>query len=460
MTQPSDLRTYLADLEDQLLQVPKAVSLNHISGLINQVTRPVLFKNILGFQDWQLADMLLLSRRTQAIALKTEPENVLDALGDRLRGAPKKPAVVATGPCKEKIFLGGAASLKCIPCFQNGEEDMGPALMAMTISKDPASGNQNMSWTRMTPLSDQTAAYFIGSSTHMRSILSAHESRGEDMPMAFVMGVHPAYEIMGSYSVVDHLSRFGELDLVSSVLGEDIELVECETQPLHVPANCEVVIEGFVHGDGRRTDEGPGPSQALYYVPGVTPQPVFQVTAVTRRSKPIMRQINTLLYTDHQSLIGLPHEALLLEQLRRLDIRVHDVLYTPWSGTLACVIKVTPEYIGQVRDMLMLALAQRFPSIKLAIAIDDDIDIESAEDVLWSISTRADMVRDVISLPDMKGHPIDPSSRAAGGDPRRRLIGKMAIDATKPPLSQPNDRHTFRRTVPFNWGKAKIEDYL
>lgn len=456
----SNLRTYLNDLDQDLLHVPKPVSLEHVSSLINQVSQPVLFEDIEGFPDWTLTDLLLTNRKSQGVALGTTPDDVLSVLADRLRQPPKKPLVNKTGPCKEEVFLGSKASLSSIPCFQNGEEDMGPALMAMTVCKDPVSGNQNVSWTRMTPLSDSHAAYFIGSSTHMRTVLSRHEERGENMPMAFIMGLHPAYEIMGSYSVIDHLSRFGELDLVSSLLDEEISVVACETQPLHVPTECEIVIEGFVHGDGRRVDEGPGPSQALYYVPGVTKQPVFEVTAITRRKKPIMRQINTLLYTDHQSLIGLPHEALLLEQLRRLDINVHDVLYTPWSGTLACVIKVTPQYDGQVRDMLMLALSQRFPNIKLAIAIDDDIDIENTVDLNWSIATRCDPSNDVLILPDMKGHPIDPSSRPAGGHPRYRLVGKMAINATKPPLSRPDERHNFRRTMPYNWGQSDIRDYL
>lgn len=456
----ANLRTFLEGLGDDLLRVQKTVNLDHVSSLINQANQPVIFESIDGYENWRLTDLLLTRRKSQAIALGTSPDQVLNALSDRLRTTPKRPELVESGPCKELKYLGSEASLNLLPCFQNGEEDMGPALMAMTVCKDPLSGNQNMSWTRMTPLSNNQAAYFIGSSTHMRSILARHEERGENMPMAFIMGVHPAYEIMGSYSVIDHLSRFSELDLVSAVLGENVNVVECETQSLYVPSECEIVIEGFVHGDGRRVDEGPGPSQALYYVPGITKQPVFEVTAITHRTRPIMRQINTLLYTDHQSLIGLPHEALLLDQLKRLDTNVHDVMYTPWSGTLACVVKLTPQYDGQVRDMLMLALSQRFPNIKLAIAIDDDIDIENTNDLNWSLATRVDPANDVIILPNMKGHPIDPSSRPAGGHPRYRLVGKMAIDATKPPLSRPEDRHEFRRTLPHNWGQADLRDYL
>ncbi|MEM8983952.1 MAG: UbiD family decarboxylase domain-containing protein [Pseudomonadota bacterium] len=456
----SDLRTYLSDIESHLLTVRKTVDLRDVSSLINQAAQPVLFDSLKGFPNWRLTDLLMCSRHVQAKIFGVSPDLVLTTLADRLLLPPQPPKTAEYGPCKEVIATGSNAQLTDIPAFQNGEEDMGPALMAMTVCRDPDSGNQNLAWTRMTPLDAETATYFIGSSVHMRSILAKHEQRNEPMPMAFVMGLHPAYEIMGSYSVLDHIRQFGELDMVGPLLGESIEVVPCETQPIMVPSHSEVVIEGYVHGDGRRVDEGPGPSQALYYVPGVTKQPVFQVTAVTRRERPIMRQINTLLYTDHQSLIGLPHEALLLQQLRRLDNTVHDVMYTPWSGTLACVIKVTPRYDGQVREMLVHCLSQRFPNVKLAIAIDDDIDIENVKDIHWSLATRVEPASDVIIIKDMRGHPIDPSARVAAGDARRRLTGKMAIDATKPPVSRPAERHNFRRTLPFRWGAADLGDYL
>lgn len=456
----ADLRDFLAKIGPNLLRVTQPVDLEYVSTLINQAGQPVLFEKIKDFPDWQLTDLLMCNRASQAKVLDVSPDVVLSTLAERLSSTPKAPQLLSEGVCKEVILTGGDADLKAIPSFQNGEEDMGPALMAMTICKDPESGNQNLAWTRMTPLSKNTATYFIGSSPHMRSILAEHEKRGENMPMAFIMGVHPAYEIMGSYSVLDHISQFGELDLVSALLGEHIGVVPCETQALHVPADCEIVVEGFVYGDGRRVDEGPGPSQALYYIPGVTKQPVFEVTAITRRQKPIMRQVNTLLYTDHQSLIGLPHEALLYDHLRRLDIKVHDVLYTPWSGTLACVVQVTPEYDGQVKDMLLYVLSQRFPNVKLAIAVDDDIDIEDPADLHWCLATRVEPAEDIVVLPNMKGHPIDPSARPAEGDPRRRIVGKTIIDATKPPLSRPIERHNFRRTMPLNWGKVNIKDYI
>jgi len=293
----------------------------------------------------------------------------------------------------------------------------------------------------------------------MRSILAAWEARDEPMPMACVVGTHPAYEIMASYSVPDHLERFGELELVGNLLDETIEMVPCETVPREVPAHAELVIEGWVEPHTRMAD-GPGPSQALYYLPGVTQQPVFEASAITMREDPILRQHNTLMFSDHQPLLSLPHEALLFERLRAMRIDAHEVFYVPWGGTLACVVKMTPQSDGEVRNVLMTVLGERWPNAKLAVAIDDDVDIGSAEDLVWSISTRVDPVRDLMVAPDAKGHPIDPTAREAAGGPRNVVTGKWGIDATKPPLTQTEARARFERTLPPRHGDVDIEDYL
>lgn len=293
----------------------------------------------------------------------------------------------------------------------------------------------------------------------MRAILSAYEERNEPMPMAFVVGTHPSYEIMGSYSVTTHLEKFGELELVAGFIGADVEVVDCETIPLRVPAHAELVIEGHVV-PGERTSEGPGPSQALYYVPGISSQPVFEATAITSRREPILRQINTLLFTDHQTLISLPHEALLYERLREHGARIHDVHYVPWGGTMSCVVKMTPEHEGQVTDILMSVLGNRWPNAKLAIAVDDDVDIESPADLHWCLSTRVDPENDVFVVRNAKGHPIDPTGRRIEGVERARLVSKWGIDATKPPLSRREERSRFQRALPLNWGTPDLRDYL
>ena len=299
----------------------------------------------------------------------------------------------------------------------------------------------------------------IASSPHQRAIYGMWEARGEPMPMACVVGTHPAYEIMASYSVPDHLAKFGELELVGNLIGEEVETVSCDTIPLDVPAHAELVIEGHVLPHERR-DDGPGPSQALYYIPGVTQQPVFEATALTMREDPILRQHNTLMFSDHQPLISLPHEALLLARLRGMGHDVQEVIYVPWGGTLTCVVRMTPKTDGEVRSVLTAVLGERWPNAKWAIAIDDDVDATSAEDLVWSLSTRVDAAADMFVIPDARGHPIDPGVRQTGDNPRDVVFAKWGVDATKPPLQHAERRARFERTLPPRRGEVNLQDFL
>lgn len=455
----ADLRTYLRDNEDIVLRVTKPVPREYLSTLIVQANRPVLFEAIEGHPGWKVCDLLFRDRKAQARVIGATPQTVLADLARRLSRPPSAPTTVQAAPVKETVLERDAFDLRDIPCFQHGSRDPGPALIAMVLCRAPDDGKTNFSFTRLTPLDARRATYLIGSSPHMRAVLAAWEARDEPMPMACVIGTHPAYEIMASYSVPDHLDRFGELDMVSALVGEAVELIRCETVPLEAPAHAELIIEGWVNPHDRQ-DDGPGPSQALYYLPGVTRQPVFEASCITMRREPVLRQHNTLMFSDHQPLISLPHEALMYERLRAMAVRVRDVCYVPWGGTLACVVQMTPESDGEVRNVLMTVLGERWPNAKLAIAVDDDVDVGSAEDLVWSLSTRVDPGRDLFVVPEAKGHPIDPTAREMAGGPRNVVTGKWAIDATSPPLSRIEERARFERTLPPRHGEVRLEDYL
>jgi 2,5-furandicarboxylate decarboxylase 1 len=454
-----DLRTYLATNGDLVLRLRRPVDLEHVSDLICQARRPVLFEAIAGYPGWRICDLLFRDRLAQSRVLGTTPDRVLPELARRLALPPRPPRVVDGGPVKERVVAADRIDLRALPGFRHGAKDPARALIAMMVCSDPETGQVNFSFTRVSPLDARRATFLIGSSPHMRAILARHEAAGRAMPVAFVIGTHPAYEIMASYSVPTHLERFGELEIVGNLIDETVELVACESVPLHVPAHAELVIEGEVR-PGERAADGPGPSQYLYYHPGASEQPVFTATALTSRREPILRQHDTLLYTDHQTLLALPHEAILYERLRELDLRLHDVQYVPWGGTLACVVKLTPEYDGQVRDALLMVLGQRWPNAKLALAVDDDIDLEDPADLFWSLATRVDPERDVHIVPAARGHPADPGARPVPNAPRRAMTGKWAIDAAKPPLNRAAERACFERALPPRRGEVRIEDYV
>ena len=456
---PKDLRGFVEANTDLILLVPRTVAREHLSALTVQAGRPVMFDAVEGFPGWRVLDLLFVDRRAQARVLDTTTDNVLACLATALDKPPVPTRLVDAAPHRQNILAGEKADLLALPGFRHGEKDSAPALIAMNICREPDAGAVNFSFTRMTPIGPRRATYLIGSSPHQRAILAAWEDRDEAMPMACTIGTHPAYEIMASYSVPSHLAEFGELEMVGNLIGEAVEMVPCQTVPLEVPAHAEVVIEGWVR-PGVRHDDGPGPSQALYYLPGASQQPVIEVSAITHRDRPILRQHNTLMFSDHQPLLSLPHEALLYARLRADGHDVREVFYVPWGGTLACVVQIVPQSDGEVRNVLMRTLGQRWPNAKLAIAIDADVDIGSAEDLVWSVSTRVDPERDVFIVPEAKGHPIDPTARPAAGGTRNVVTGKWGIDATRPPLSRPEARAVFERTLAPHSNEVRLEDFL
>jgi 2,5-furandicarboxylate decarboxylase 1 len=454
-----DLRSFLAGIGDLLLRVPRPVAIDHVCALIAEARRPVLFEAVDGFPGWSLCDLLFRDRAVQARVLGTTPDKVLSVLSDRLALPPRPPRLVDGESASDEVATGAGIDLRRLPGFQHGARDPGRCLIAMTVCRPPDGGAVNFAFSRLYPIDATRATYLIGSSPHMRAILAAWEARGEAMPMALVIGTHPAYEIMASYSVPTHLERFGELDLVGNLLGEDVELVGCRTVALAVPAHAEVVIEGVVR-PGVRAEDPWGPSQYLYYHPGASQQPVFEATLLATRTRPILRQHATTPFTDHQSLLSLPHEAILYGRLREQGIPVHDVLYVPWGGTLTCVVQMTPEYDGQVADALMHLLSSRWPSTKMAIAVDQDVDIEDPADLHWALATRVDPQRDVFVVPNGRGHRGDPSSRPIDGAPGRTVVGKWGIDATKPPLNRAAERTRYDRALPKHYRKVRLADYL
>ena len=110
--------------------------------------------------------------------------------------------------------------------------------------------------------------------------------------------------------------------------------------------------------------------------------------------------------------------------------------------------------------MIKIVLEERWPNARLAIVVDNDVDIESAEDLIWSVTTRVDPQTDLVMLPNVKGHPIDPTAWQNGESPRDVKTNKWGIDATKPVVKDKVGREHFTRTLPPHFGELKLKDYL
>jgi len=459
---PKDLRTFIEELGSDLLTVEREVDpVNELAELASKAPGPIIFKTIKGYDSWRVVDDLVRTRKSQALAMGASSGGVVRHLAQVLAAQGGECKRVSTGPVKERIFVGEKANIFDIPITKMSNIDAGRFIgSGMNITKDPETGNRNVACLRMQAKGPRKMGVMMVP-RHTWVQFSKYEALGRDMPMAVAIGHHPAWDIATNVSGPYEMDEF---QIASRLLGEPAELVPAETIELDVPAHAEIVIEGYVKA-GVREEEGPFGEFTCFFS-GEGRNPVFEVTAITMRHDAIFRSIQATEFTEHQSLIGLPIEADTYRRVSSLhggSLEVHDVMVPIWGSAWLVVLKVTAHYDGQVKDALMSALACNYLHPKIAIAVDEDVDIENPADLWWAVSTRVNPEKDIIRTEGNRIHPMDPSCpqiSPPGEKTWQRLGGKMGIDATKPSLFRKEERNRFTRCRPMGWGSVRLEDFV
>ena len=452
----ASLRDYLETNSDLLTRITKPVRMEDIGALSAQSDQPILFENIVEKPGFRLCDILVKNRRSQARALGVTPENYLKTLAFRLRQPPRGFKNVKLGPVKEVIKTGNEVDWRILPIPRHKDKDEAPYVTAMNIIRDPETGYYN---------SCHAGTYAVGQrrglisfvTPHSHIIMNKYRAMGKDkMPIAFVFGIPPAYEIMGNFSGL-HMDMWGEMEMVGTIMDRDVEMVPCETIELTVPAQAEIVAEGYVLlRDKFRVGEVTSPS--MYHLPHSEQVPEVEITALTMRSdRPIYRNHQTCPDTDHQTLPRLCHEAVLYNRLTEIGLKVMDVRFPTWAGALSCILQFDYPRDGFVNDALMTAMGAPWLNTKIVVAVSPDTNVDDAREVYHAIATRVDPARDVFIVPYTRGSPYDPAAKPIEGHTPFRTVGKMGIDATKKSRHDPAD---FERAWPINWGKVRLTDYI
>ena len=452
-----DLRGYLKTNEDVITVITKPVSIKNIGAISAQSENPILFENIIEKPGFRIIDILVKHRNLQARALGVSEDDYLKTLAYRLRQPPRGVVDVATGPIKEVIKTGADLDIRELPICYQSSVDPNPMMTCMSWVKDPDTGRYN-TMNALTTITGPDTGFCLFVSRDTTLIFQKYQAMGvTEVPIAFVAGVPPAYEIMGNYAGI-HMDSWGEVEMFGTIMDQDVEMVPCETIDLTVPAEAEIVIEGLIQlGETSVMDCGPNPQ--MYGIPARVPQPPVKFTAITmRKDKPIYRAVQTVPETDHQVLPRLCHEALLYTRLCEMSVDVKDIRFPTWGGALSCVIQVRgAPRDGVIGDALLAVMSTPYNNAKLAVAVSEDTDMDDPGSIYHAIATRADPALDVTIIPKTRGHPGDPSGTPIPGDPFNRVAGKMAIDATvKSRLHLPD----FYRVWPEGWGDVDIEDYL
>src|SRR3984885_5410073 len=452
----ASLRGYLETNADIVTRITKTVHIDDIGALSAQSDMPIVFENIFEKPGFRLCDMFVKNRRSQARALGVTLDNYLKTLAFRLRQPPRDFKNVKTGPVKEIVKTGNDVDWTVLPIPRHKDKDAAPYVTAMNIIRDPETGFYN---------SCHAGTYAVGPrrglisfiTPHSHIVMNKYRAMGKaKMPIAFVFGIPPAYEIMANFSGL-HMDMWGEMEMVGTIMNQDIEMVPCETLDLTVPAQAEIVVEGYVHLT-QKFPVGEVSSPSMYHLPHSEMVPEVEITAMTmRHDRPIYRNHQTTPDTDHQTLPRLCHEAVLYNRLTEIGLAVKDVRFPTWGAALSCILQFDYPRDGFVNDALMTAMGAPWVNTKMVVAVSPDTNIDDARDVYHALATRCDPARDVIMVPSTRGSPYDPSAKPLEGQAPLRSVGKIGIDATRKSRHDPAD---FERAWPVNWGKVRLEDFI
>ncbi len=231
-----------------------------------------------------------------------------------------------------------------------------------------------------------------GGAAHHRSWQKA----GAPMPVAIVLGANPATLLSAALPLPEAVS---ELSFAGVLSGVRPRLVPAKKVPLMVPADAEMVIEGWVH-PSETAPEGPfGDHTGYYNAP--EPFPVMNVSALTTRDDPLYLSTYTGRPPDEPAIIGEVFNRLALPVIRGQIPEIRDL----WLPPAACsyrmaVISIDKRYPGQARRVMMAlwGMLPQFSYTKMIVVVDEDIDPRNWDDISWALATRMDPGRDVMIL--------------------------------------------------------------
>jgi len=254
-----------------------------------------------------------------------------------------------------------------------------------------------------------------------------HHSRWKDektepLPAAAVIGADPGTILAAVTPVPDTLSEYAFAGLLR---GEKLPLVDCKTVPLKVPADAEIVLEGYVSLDDYG-DEGPYGDHTGYYN-SVESFPTFTVTAITMRKDPIYLSTYTGRPPDEPAVLGEALNEVFIPLLRQQFPEIQDFWLPPEGCSYRiAVVSMKKAYPGHAKRVMMgvWSYLRQFMYTKFVIVVDDDINARDWKDVMWAISTRVDPARDLTII---ENTPIDYLDFAS---PESGLGSKMGLDAT------------------------------
>ena len=443
-----------ADLPDFLRRLERAGELRHVSAPVDPhleiteiVTRVIrergpalIFDNPVG-GSMPLAINVFGTEKRMAMALGVDS---LDDIGQRLgellkpelphgigglrdafgklaslRAVP--PKKVRTAPCQEVVRTGDDVDLFELPALTTWPGDAGAFMnLGLTHTRHPVDGTRNLGLYRLQRHDKRT----VGMHWQIHKDSNAHhavaERRGERLPVAIAFGCDPVI----TYAASAPLPAIDEYLLAGFLRGERVELVDCKTVPLQVPATAQVVLEGWLE-PGQRMPEGPFGDHTGFY----TPQelfPALTVECMTSQRDPIFQTIIVGRPPQEDGPIGKATERIFLPLIKMTVPEIVDYDLPVEGGFHNCVIvSIDKRFPKQAQKVMHAIWGTGLMSLsKLVVVVDADCDVHDYSEVAWRAFGNVDYAHDLL----LTSGPVDHLDHAAY---QQFWGGKAGIDATR-----------------------------
>ncbi|MBD3634456.1 MAG: 4-hydroxy-3-polyprenylbenzoate decarboxylase, partial [Methylophaga sp.] len=335
------------------------------------------------------------------------------------------PKVVKKAACQEQVLEGDEIDLANYPIQLCWPEDAAPLITwGLVVTRGPHKERQNLGIYRQQVIGKNRV--IMRWLSHRGGALDFKEWQqtypGEPFPVSVVLGCDPATILGAVTPVPDTLSEYAFAGLLR---GSKTELVKCIGNDLQVPANAEIVLEGFIYPDDM-APEGPYGDHTGYYNE-VDSFPVFTIERITQRQKPIYHSTYTGRPPDEPAILGVALNEVFVPILQKQFPEIVD-FYLPPEGCSyrMAVVSMKKQYPGHAKRVMMgvWSFLRQFMYTKFVIVVDDDVNVRDWQDVIWAITTRMDPVRDTTIVENTPIDYLDFASPVSG------LGSKMGMDAT------------------------------
>jgi 4-hydroxy-3-polyprenylbenzoate decarboxylase len=446
---PADLRAWIARVE-------QLGELQHVSGAhwdleigtiseINYRRRPsaaLLFDDIVGYpRGYRVLTGSLSNARRMAVTLGLDGALDTAQLVQALRGRPLQweaaaprfePEIVETGPILENVVHGPDVDLSRFPVPLWHEHDGGRYIGTgvAVVTSDPDTGRINVGAYRMMLQEDgRTATINAEPGKQGRAQYDRWFAKAGKAPVIASFGHDPLLLMVAGTEVPNSISEYA---YAGAMVGQKLRVLRGQVTGLPMPADAEIVVEGWIQPD-RVLPEGPFGEWTGYYSGSLRPLPAMEIERLYFRNDPIIlgappgKPPN-----DYSFMRALLKSAMIQDELNKVGVRdVRGVwAHETGGGRLLIVVSITQRFCGHSRQVGYLTAQGPAAAYmnRFVIVVDDDVDPMNLEEVMWAVSTRCEPSEDIEIMRKSWGSKVDPLL----ADPAVPYNSRALIDACRP----------------------------